>query len=251
MVAAAWSDSSPSAEGRVRPRSRGSSLAVGCTTLHARGRTRPVERYAHQRCRSGQAHGRARPVERCAPDAAAATGPGPESSPPSLSCQTGDASRKTDRAERHPPHRRYRPERAQSGPPRGPRRPIGHRRLRRRRPQATHPRRPRDRRRRPRPAARRRPRRRHGSRPRRRRRRGHDRRAGALVHRPRRHLPPPQIENIALAPGARAPAERERTARLDVATGRGCTVRGEVWAEATDGHGNQAVTRHAGFRYAP
>jgi hypothetical protein len=76
-------------------------------------------------------------------------------------------------------------------------------------------------------------------------------RCGADVRRRTAYLPPPQIENVALPPGARAPAERQRTARLEVAAGRGCSVRGEVWAEATDAHGNQAVTRHAGFRYAP
>lgn len=76
-------------------------------------------------------------------------------------------------------------------------------------------------------------------------------RCGVDVKRQTVYAPPAQIEKVALAPGTRAPAERERTARFSVATGDGCTVRGEVWAEATDAHGLQAVTRHAGFRYAP
>jgi hypothetical protein len=31
--------------------------------------------------------------------------------------------------------------------------------------------------------------------------------------------------------------------------GLGCTVTGQAWAEATDGHGLQAVSRHVAFRY--
>lgn len=74
-------------------------------------------------------------------------------------------------------------------------------------------------------------------------------RCGASERRITRYLPPAQIENVALPPGARAPLERERSARVRLPLRRGCTVRGEVWAEATDAHGLQAVTRHGGFRH--
>lgn len=63
------------------------------------------------------------------------------------------------------------------------------------------------------------------------------------------YLPPAQIENIALPPGARTPVERERSVRIPIAPRPDCRVTGEVWAEATDAHGRQAVTRHAAFRY--
>ena len=62
-------------------------------------------------------------------------------------------------------------------------------------------------------------------------------------------MPPPQVEKVALPPGARAPVERQRSARIRLDARPGCTVTGEVWAEAPDAHGLQAVTRHVGFRY--
>jgi len=64
-----------------------------------------------------------------------------------------------------------------------------------------------------------------------------------------RLLPPAQVVRIALPPGAEAPAERERSARFALDVPSGCAVRGEVFAEGTDAHGLQAVTRHIGFRY--
>ena len=64
-----------------------------------------------------------------------------------------------------------------------------------------------------------------------------------------RTLPPAQIVNIALPPGARAPVERERSELVRLAVGEGCRVTGEVFAEGTDAHGRQAVTAHAGFEY--
>ena len=74
-------------------------------------------------------------------------------------------------------------------------------------------------------------------------------RCGGQERRKVRYLPPPQIENVAIPPGAPAPVERERSARIPLDTARDCTITGEAWAEATDAHGRQAVTRHAGFRY--
>jgi hypothetical protein len=62
-----------------------------------------------------------------------------------------------------------------------------------------------------------------------------------------RVIPPAQILNIALPPGAPAPAERVRRLREQLPAA--CTTAGQVSAEGTDAHGRQAVTAHIGFRY--
>jgi hypothetical protein len=62
-------------------------------------------------------------------------------------------------------------------------------------------------------------------------------------------IPPAQIVNIALPPGARAPVERQRSRQIELRPKAGCSVRGEVLAEGTDAHGRQAVTAHIGFAY--
>jgi hypothetical protein len=62
-------------------------------------------------------------------------------------------------------------------------------------------------------------------------------------------LPPAQIENVALPPGARAPIERQRSKLIDLKDGERCSYTGELFAEGTDAHGRQAVTAHIGFRY--
>ena len=74
-------------------------------------------------------------------------------------------------------------------------------------------------------------------------------RCGDSKRRKVRHLPPAQVVRIALPPGASAPVERERSARFPLDAPRGCNVHGEVFAEGTDAHDRQAVTRHVGFRY--
>lgn len=74
-------------------------------------------------------------------------------------------------------------------------------------------------------------------------------RCAATVKQAVRQLPPAQIVDIALPPGASAPVERERSARFDLPVPPGCSVRGEVLAEGTDAAGRQAVTHHAGFVY--
>jgi hypothetical protein len=74
-------------------------------------------------------------------------------------------------------------------------------------------------------------------------------RCGDSKRRKVRHLPPAQVVRIVLPPGTSAPVERERSARLPLDAPRGCSVRGEVFAEGTDAHDRQAVTRHVGFRY--
>ena len=65
------------------------------------------------------------------------------------------------------------------------------------------------------------------------------------------HLPPAQIQNVALVPGTRAPAERARRATIRLRAGRGCSVAGEASVEATNGRGLQAVSRHVRFAYSP
>jgi hypothetical protein len=72
-------------------------------------------------------------------------------------------------------------------------------------------------------------------------------RCGAAATPHVRVVPPAQIVNIALPPGAAAPAERVRRLREDVPAA--CSTAGEVSAEGTDAHGRQAVTAHIGFRY--
>ena len=74
-------------------------------------------------------------------------------------------------------------------------------------------------------------------------------RCGMRTRRTTRYLPPAQIANVALPPGTSAPSERRRTETIGLNVQTGCTVDGEVWAEATDAHGLQAVTRHVRFGY--
>jgi hypothetical protein len=62
-------------------------------------------------------------------------------------------------------------------------------------------------------------------------------------------FPSAQIVNIAIPPGARVPAERQMSKRVDLDVRKGCTVSGEILAEGTDAHGRQAVTAHIGFAY--
>ena len=76
----------------------------------------------------------------------------------------------------------------------------------------------------------------------------YERRCGSKTDRVTQYRPPAQIESIRLRPGAQAPTTRRRSARI--AFRRGCSVSGEVYAEATNAHGLQAVSRHLRFRYA-
>lgn len=64
-------------------------------------------------------------------------------------------------------------------------------------------------------------------------------------------LPPAQIENVKLAPASLISIEKTRTATIPLETEPGCTTGGEVWAEATDGQGLLAVSRHVAFTYDP
>jgi hypothetical protein len=72
--------------------------------------------------------------------------------------------------------------------------------------------------------------------------------------RPRtRYFPPPQIERVRSNPGTRLATEKSRT--LPLALGGRCggaeavAVEGELWAEATNGSGLEAVTPHLRFRW--
>ena len=70
-----------------------------------------------------------------------------------------------------------------------------------------------------------------------------------------RYFPPPQIEVIRARPGALLPTRKTRTRDLALADGR-CgpraepnAVYGELWGEAIDGYGLEAVTPHIRFSY--
>jgi hypothetical protein len=69
-----------------------------------------------------------------------------------------------------------------------------------------------------------------------------------------RYFPPPQVERIRSNPGARLPtrAERSLPIRLSAARcapGRLTAVHGELWGEAINGSGLEAVTPHLKFVY--
>jgi hypothetical protein len=71
-----------------------------------------------------------------------------------------------------------------------------------------------------------------------------------------RYFPPPQIERIRSTPGAALPTRRVRSLELDVGSGR-CgsgarpvSVHGELWGEAINGNGLEAVTPHVRFAAA-
>jgi hypothetical protein len=78
---------------------------------------------------------------------------------------------------------------------------------------------------------------------------------GAISKRLRtRYFPPSQIERIRSSPGARLPTEVARTLPLTLAgdrCGRGDpgAVHGELWGEATNGSGLEAVTPHLRFTW--
>lgn len=76
--------------------------------------------------------------------------------------------------------------------------------------------------------------------------------------RPRiRYFPPPQIERIRSNPGTRLATRKSRTQMLTLGAGR-CgaaqaaevvEVEGELWAEATNGNGLEAITPHLRFSW--
>jgi hypothetical protein len=71
-----------------------------------------------------------------------------------------------------------------------------------------------------------------------------------------RYFPPPQVERIRSSPGARLPTKATRSIPLRLSqsrcgTGRVTAVRGELWGEAINGSGLEAVTPHLRFVYEP
>jgi len=67
-----------------------------------------------------------------------------------------------------------------------------------------------------------------------------------------RYFPPPQVERIRSSPGARLPTRAKRSLRLSLsrercAPGRLTAVHGELWGEAINGSGLEAVTPHVRF----
>lgn len=71
----------------------------------------------------------------------------------------------------------------------------------------------------------------------------------------RRYFPPPQIERITAAPGSRLPTRRTRSLPLSLVgarcgrDARAVEVHGQLWGEAINGHGLEAVTPHIRFSY--
>jgi hypothetical protein len=61
------------------------------------------------------------------------------------------------------------------------------------------------------------------------------------------HHPPAQIERIRLAPGARAPVQRTRSARVPLPAG--CRVDGEAFADATNALGLESFSDPVRFVY--
>lgn len=72
-----------------------------------------------------------------------------------------------------------------------------------------------------------------------------------------RYFPPPQIEQIRTAPGARLPT-RDTRSRLLTLAGKRCgtnaeatEVHGKLWGEVINGHGLETITPPVRFRYRP
>lgn len=71
-----------------------------------------------------------------------------------------------------------------------------------------------------------------------------------------RYFPPPQVERIRSTPGARLPTKATRSVPLRLSqspcgSGRHPAVHGELWGEAINGSGLEAVTPHLRFVYEP
>jgi hypothetical protein len=69
-----------------------------------------------------------------------------------------------------------------------------------------------------------------------------------------RYFPPPQVERIRSSPGARLPTRAKRSLPLRLSesrchAGRLTAVHGELWGEAINGSGLEAVTPHLRFVY--
>jgi hypothetical protein len=70
-----------------------------------------------------------------------------------------------------------------------------------------------------------------------------------------RYFPPPQVERIRSTPGAVLPTRRSRSVPIELSLARcpGTTpelIRGELWGEAINGSGLEAVTSHIPFTWS-
>jgi hypothetical protein len=77
---------------------------------------------------------------------------------------------------------------------------------------------------------------------------------GAYLRLRTRYFPPPQVERIRSNPGARLPTSARRALELRLSetrcgAGRLTAVHGELWGEAINGSGLEAVTPHLKFVY--
>jgi hypothetical protein len=77
---------------------------------------------------------------------------------------------------------------------------------------------------------------------------------GAYLRLRTRYFPPPQVERIRSNPGARLPTSARRSLELRLSEarcgpGRLTAVHGELWGEAINGNGLEAVTPHLKFVY--
>jgi hypothetical protein len=81
-------------------------------------------------------------------------------------------------------------------------------------------------------------------------------RSGRTARRARtRYVPPPQVERITARPGFRIPTRERRSVALPLSGGcppgaMAVDVEGEVWGEAINGLGLEAVTPHIRFAWA-
>jgi hypothetical protein len=68
-----------------------------------------------------------------------------------------------------------------------------------------------------------------------------------------RYFPPPQVERIRSNPGALLPTRKVRSMQIELSRercpGRVAEIRGELWGEAINGSGLEAVTPHLRFRF--
>ena len=80
-------------------------------------------------------------------------------------------------------------------------------------------------------------------------------RCGSRIRLRTRYFPPPQVERIRSTPGALLPTRKTRSVPIELSLTRcGETpeqIRGELWGEAINGSGLEAVTSHIPFTWSP
>ncbi len=80
-------------------------------------------------------------------------------------------------------------------------------------------------------------------------------RCGSGIRLRTRYFPPPQVERIRSTPGALLPTRKTRSVPIELSLAR-CRetpeqIRGELWGEAINGSGLEAVTSHIPFTWSP